>query len=197
LARKKHSHVREKHRLLAAWCGVVIMAALAGALIGAEFGRRVKARHAPVAQAPTETSSLTGVPIEGVPLEIDGRPTPVTVPLPARPAPPAPVVPPAPQGRIEFEIRTNQSRYVAPEIAIGINGADEARQRVSGWIRFSSDQKPVWLENRYALHPVFVRSPKRSGTFKLVFTRVTNDRVAGYLLMPTEEVKVARSRPQP
>jgi hypothetical protein len=192
LARKKHSHVREKRRLFAAWCGVVIMAAVAGALIGAEFGRRVKARHAQVVRPPTEISRLTGVP-----LEIDGRPAPVTDPLPARPAPPAPVVPPVPQGRIEFEIRTNQSRYVAPEIAIGINHADETRQRVSGWIRFSSDQKPVWLEDRYALHPVFVRSPKGSGTFKLVFTRVTNDRVAGYLLMPTEEVRVARSRPQP
>jgi hypothetical protein len=171
------------------------MAALAGALIGAEFGRRAKARHAQVVPTPVETT-----PLRGVPLEIDGRPAPVADPPAARPAPPVPVVARTPQGRIEFEIRTNQSRYVAPEIAIGINRADEARQRVSAWIRFSSDQKPVWLEDRYALHPVFIRSPKMSGTFRLVFTKVTNDRVAGYLLMPTEEVKVARSaraRPQP
>jgi hypothetical protein len=178
--------------LIVAWWGVVIMAALAGALIGAEFGRRAKARHAQVVPAPQET-----VLVRGVPLEIDGRPSPVKTPPPARAVPP---VPPPAAGRIEFEIRTNQSRYVAPEIAIGINRADEARQRVSAWIRFSSDQKPVWLEDRYALHPVFIRSPKMSGTFRLVFTKVTNDRVAGYLLMPTEEVKVARSarsRPQP
>lgn len=171
------------------------MATLAGALIGAEFGRRAKARHAQVVPASVETT-----PLRAAPLEIDGRPNPVPDPPPARPVPPAPVVTRTPQGRVEFEIRTSQSRYVAPEIAIGINRADEARQRVSAWIRFSSDQKPVWLEDRYALHPVFVRSPKMSGTFKLVFTKVMNDRVAGYLLMPAEEVRVARSarsRPQP
>jgi hypothetical protein len=96
-------------------------------------------------------------------------------------------------GRIEFELRTNQSRYLTPEIAFGISRIDEVRQRVSAWLRFSSDQKTLWLEDRSALHPLFVSSPRTGEMIEIVLTKVTHDRVTGYLRLPSEVPPPARS----
>jgi hypothetical protein len=145
-----------------------MMAALTAGLIASEFHKQTRDLRAP----------LEIGPVTGAPLEIDGRP-----PAPVAAPPPAPPPRASAPGRIEFEMRTNQSRYLTPEIAFGVSRTDEARQRVSAWLRFASNQQTLWLEDQSALHPLLVDSPL--GTIKIVFTTVTHDRVAGYLLPPS------------
>jgi hypothetical protein len=167
------------------------MALLSAWIIGSQLSRQAAA-----SQADLRAPLIIG-PVPGAPLEIDGRP-PAPAPPPAVPAPKTQPPPAGPPGRIEFDLRSSQSRYLTPEIAFGISQVDEARQRVSAWLRFSSGPGTVWLEDRTALHPIFINSPRDGGTIRIVFTEVAGGRVSGYLLLPSEPNPTARSaRPRP
>jgi hypothetical protein len=65
-----------------------------------------------------------------------------------------------------------------------VNGIDIPHHRVSGWMWVLPDRRTVWLRQQGAQEPAAFYSMADGKKREIVFTRMTKNSVAGYLLLP-------------
>ena len=88
--------------------------------------------------------------------------------------------------QVDFEAEKNHDAEIAQGVALHLTGTDRAHQKFRGWIQFEGGRRTIWVRNHPAELPV-VFYPKAGGeAYELVVTKVNQDAVAGYLLVPGE-----------
>jgi chromosome segregation ATPase len=91
--------------------------------------------------------------------------------------------------RIDFEVSKNRADELVKGIYLTVNKTDVARQQLDGWLHIVGDGRIVWLHDAGAQHPIAFASLKDARPYQLVFTRVANGGVVGYLLVPQARIK--------
>jgi sortase A len=90
---------------------------------------------------------------------------------------------PSPQ-KINFSIPVHQSKELVPGISVGITDANAAKGRVYGWMRLIPDRRTMWLLDQEVRDPLVFYSGPNNARRELTITSVTENSVAGYLLLP-------------
>ena len=90
--------------------------------------------------------------------------------------------------RIDFEVRKNQSLDVAPGIAIAIHKTNVSYQRASGWVS-APDRRTIWLRDVRTQEPVVLIHSSDGRQQELVITRVSENAVAGYVVLPADALR--------
>jgi hypothetical protein len=104
--------------------------------------------------------------------------------------------------QVDFEAGKNQDAEIAHGVALHLTGTDRAHQKFRGWIQIEGGRRTIWVRNHPAELPV-VFYPKAGGeAYELVVTKVNQDAVAGYLLVPGENGSLqqdvaSNSKPNP
>jgi hypothetical protein len=88
--------------------------------------------------------------------------------------------------KLPFEATKNQSRDLGDGLSLCIDSTDTEYRRVSGWIWIASDRRTVWLRNQSAQEPVILYGNRDGLKREVVITNVTDNSVAGYLLLPKQ-----------
>ena len=86
--------------------------------------------------------------------------------------------------RIDFEVSKDRSDEVVPGIYLTLNRTDVGRQQVDGWLQIASDGRSLWLSGAGAQHRIAFSSRGDERVGQLVFTRIGDRSVAGYVLVP-------------
>jgi hypothetical protein len=86
--------------------------------------------------------------------------------------------------RMTFELVKNAPTELAPGVTLTILKTDVGYQRFKGYVFLSKDGKTLWLNNFSAKEAVDLYSQQYSHPYSLVVTAVSDDGVAGYLLLP-------------
>ena len=107
------------------------------------------------------------------------------VPSPARPAAVTSRPPnqpkPAPRNVI-FSVSAGHSREIVKgNIWLGVSYTS-AGNRLEGWLWIAPARRTVWLRNTNTQQPIFFQAGH--GTAELVVTRLTNNTITGYVVMP-------------
>ena len=90
--------------------------------------------------------------------------------------------------RIDFEVRKNHSVDIAPGIAIAIHKTNLSYQRASGWVS-APDRKTIWLRDLRTQEPVVLINSQDGRPQELVLTRVSENSVVGYVVLPATAVR--------
>lgn len=104
--------------------------------------------------------------------------------------------------QVDFEAKKNHDAEIAHGVALHLTGTDRAHQKFRGYIQFEGGRRTIWVRNHPAELPV-VFYPKAGGeAYELVVTKVNQDAVAGYLLIPGENGSLqqdvaSNSKPNP
>jgi hypothetical protein len=101
--------------------------------------------------------------------------------------------------RVDFEVYKGHSHQLTRDISLEVTGIDVAHRRVSGWMWVMPDRRTIWLRQQGAQEPVAFYGYQDGKKRELVITNVSQDGVAGYLLLPEgaatdETATVAASR---
>lgn len=107
--------------------------------------------------------------------------------------------------RISFQVMENHSRELTPGILLGITRTDSVNGRVNGWMWVTASRRTIWLRSQPTHQPMAFYGYRDGKRRELVITKVTDDSVTGYLLLPdsangrAEQVRNqnARSRRDP
>jgi hypothetical protein len=86
--------------------------------------------------------------------------------------------------RVDFEVEKDRSDEIINGIYLTVNRTNVARQQVDGWLQIAADGRFVRLNDSNAQHPIAFSSRSDDRAYQLVFTRITQDSVAGYVLAP-------------
>ncbi len=86
--------------------------------------------------------------------------------------------------RMTFELVKNAPTELAPGVTLTILKTDVGYQRFKGYVFLSKEGKTLWLNNFSAKEAVDLYSQQYSHPYSLVVTTVSDDGVAGYLLLP-------------
>jgi chromosome segregation ATPase len=86
--------------------------------------------------------------------------------------------------RKEFEISKNRTEQIAPSIYLTIKRADVEQQQVDGWLQLANEGRIVWIHAHGAQNTLSFVTRQEQRAQELVFTRVSKNGVAGYLLVP-------------
>jgi peptidoglycan hydrolase CwlO-like protein len=86
--------------------------------------------------------------------------------------------------RIDFEVSSNKTQQVAPQIYVTINHIDVGRQKVDGWMQLADEGRIVWIRSLGAQQALTFVTRSDNRTHELVFTAIQDSGVTGYLLLP-------------
>lgn len=86
--------------------------------------------------------------------------------------------------RVDFEMGTGYTREIAAGVSLHLTNADVPFQRVKGWVWLLPDRKTLRVKELGIQQPLRFYRKDGSGAHELVFTRVSRDGAAGYLLLP-------------
>lgn len=85
---------------------------------------------------------------------------------------------------ISFQVPVNHSRELTPGILLGIMRIDAPDRRVDGWMWVTANRRTIWLRNQRTHQPMPFYGYHDGKKRELVITRLTDDSVTGYLLLP-------------
>lgn len=85
---------------------------------------------------------------------------------------------------VGFEVSKDRTEQVVPGIYLTIHRTDVGRQQVDGWLQIASDGRFVPLHDTGAQQVIRFSSRKDERAYELVFTRIAEGSVAGYVLVP-------------
>lgn len=85
---------------------------------------------------------------------------------------------------VNFEVSKARTEEVVPGIYLTVHRTDVAKQHVDGWVQIASEGRFIRLDHAGAQNPVSFSSRSDERPYSLVFTRITNAGVAGYVLVP-------------
>lgn len=88
------------------------------------------------------------------------------------------------QKKIGFDIAESHSRSLAPGISFGVDHVDPYSGQVNGWMWLMPDRRTIWVKRQPIGQPLFFYTREDGRTRELVITRISRNRVAGYLLEP-------------
>jgi sortase A len=108
------------------------------------------------------------VPLSTVPPPVDGRTVSTTQPI------------------IHFNVSKNHSTQLAPGISLGITETDVASGSVNGWMWLMPIRRTIWLRNQGTQEPLVFYSFQDGKRRELRLTSISQNSVAGYLLLPRE-----------
>ncbi len=94
------------------------------------------------------------------------------------------------RARVDFEVNKNQPQEIVRGISVGVNKTNVNYQRVNGWVS-APDGHTIWLRDLAVQEPVVLTSSGDGRTHQLVITRVTQNSVIGYLVVPADSISTA------
>lgn len=68
-------------------------------------------------------------------------------------------------------------------ISLGVTGTDILHRRASGWMWIMPDRRTIWLRNQSVQVPVVFYGMADGKKREVVFTQITQDSVAGYVIL--------------
>jgi hypothetical protein len=89
------------------------------------------------------------------------------------------------RNRIDFEVSRNRTEEVAPGIFLTVRDTNVDRQQINGWLQVAEDGRTVWFRDQGAQKVMTFTTKRDERSHELVFTHVSKQGVAGYLLIPT------------
>ena len=99
--------------------------------------------------------------------------------------------------RVDFELAREYTRELAPGVSLHITKTDRRFQRVKGWLWLMPDRRTVWVRELGLQQPLVFYHKGSDQPNELVITRVAEDAVIGYLVLPADqEVSVGASAPR-
>ncbi len=96
--------------------------------------------------------------------------------------------------RINFDVPRGHSRQLAPGISIGVNRVDPSSRKVDGWLWVMPDRRTIWLRGQGAPQQIVFYGLRDGKKRELVITRIANDAISGYLLLPKETTLTLTAR---
>ncbi|MCL5670870.1 MAG: hypothetical protein M1423_06180 [Acidobacteria bacterium] len=85
---------------------------------------------------------------------------------------------------VNFEAQKDTDEEIVPGVTFHLTGANVSHQKFRGWIWIARGGRRVWFRHQAVQTPV-VFYPKDGGeAYELVVTRVSQQEVAGYMLVP-------------
>jgi hypothetical protein len=88
--------------------------------------------------------------------------------------------------RVDFAAAQNQTRPLVPGISLKVTHTDPSRQNVDGLLQLAPEGHTFWVRGQDINQPLVFFTERDQSPYELVFTRVTRDSVAGYVLAPVE-----------
>jgi len=86
--------------------------------------------------------------------------------------------------RFDFELQNGRTQRVIGDIYVTVKQTDVERQRVDGWVQLAGDGRIVWMRGEGAQKPIEFSNREETRPYRLVFTRIGRNSVAGYVLAP-------------
>jgi chromosome segregation ATPase len=86
--------------------------------------------------------------------------------------------------RLDFELASNKTQQVAPQIYVTISHTDVGHQKVDGWMQLAGEGRIVWIRGLGAQQALTFLNRSDNRTYDLVFTGVQDNGATGYLLLP-------------
>lgn len=149
--------------------------------------KAVQLTREPAAQVPVQQADIV-TPAAPPPPELNSEPSPQPKPELDRGL-----------RRIAFEVRKGSSRQLAPGISLGLTGTDPYAREIDGWMWLMPDRRTIWLRAKGTHSPEVFYSGADGLRRELRITRVTDQSVSGYLLVPDRRTepafRVAARRP--
>lgn len=86
--------------------------------------------------------------------------------------------------QIDFEAEKKQDAEIVPGISLYLTGTDIAHQRFGGWVWLSATRRRIWVKRQAIQAPIVFYPADGTEAYELVVTRVKQNEVTGYLLVP-------------
>lgn len=86
--------------------------------------------------------------------------------------------------RVDFELSKENTRELAPGVSLRVTKTDVRRQQVKGWVWLMPDRRTLWVRDLGLQQPLVFYQGRNEQPNELVITRVTDEAVIGYLLLP-------------
>ncbi len=99
--------------------------------------------------------------------------------------------------RVDFEIPPQKDRELAPGIHMQVTSVDSTNQRVSGRLRLTPEGHVLPVREQGIQNPLIFYTSRGDRPHEIVFTRVTKNQVAGYLLIPRQSENSAPAPSSP
>jgi len=91
--------------------------------------------------------------------------------------------------RIDFELPVHRTEELTPNLYLTVSEAMVSHQRIDGWLQL--DGRILWLRGQGIQQPIVFYTQNDARTHEIVLTRVKDNEVAGYLLVPYETAVAA------
>lgn len=89
-----------------------------------------------------------------------------------------------PRDRIGFEAARQRDSELLPGLSMRVTGTDVRHQRFKGWVRLVPEGRTLWVDQQGILQPVVLYRQQDGGRCELIVTRVAENSVVGYVLVP-------------
>jgi chromosome segregation ATPase len=88
--------------------------------------------------------------------------------------------------RVNFELNAGHSEELFSGIRLMVSDTNVGQQHLDGWLQLVKDGRTLWVRNKGIDEPLTFYAGDNDRPYQVVFTRVLNHSVAGYLLVPNE-----------
>lgn len=88
--------------------------------------------------------------------------------------------------RIDFELPVHRTQRLTPDVNLTVSQAMVGWQLIDGWLQLVRDGRVLWLRGQGIQQPIVFYTQNDPRPYQIVLTRVKDNQVAGYLLMPHE-----------
>ena len=94
--------------------------------------------------------------------------------------------------RVDFDVSNREAKQIAPDIYLTLRRADTGKQEVDATLKVGADGGSLPIRAQGIRKPVLFYGAEEARPIELVFTQVSKNRVAGYVMMPLAQTAASQ-----